>query len=142
MKKKVRLGVIGVSGRGRGLLGLLLEMDDVEIVGISAAGHNLDVLEEQVRKFRPNLAAVYDEDAARDFAVRIADTGCRVCAGMDGLIEVAAMEESDLLVTAIVGMIGIRPTIAAIRAGKGNTSDGRTSDHTARKRIRRADPSG
>ena len=119
MDSRKKIAILGSTGSiGLQTIDVVERNPDLEIVGISAAGHNLDVLEEQVRKFRPNLAAVYDEDAARDFAVRIADTGCRVCAGMEGLIEVAAMEESDLLVTAIVGMIGIRPTIAAIRAGK------------------------
>ena len=119
MDSRKKIAILGSTGSiGLQTIDVVERNPDLEIVGISAAGHNLDVLEEQVRKFRPNLAAVYDEDAARDFAVRIADTGCRVRAGMDGLIEVAAMEESDLLVTAIVGMIGIRPTIAAIRAGK------------------------
>ncbi|MBQ9063183.1 MAG: 1-deoxy-D-xylulose-5-phosphate reductoisomerase [Eubacterium sp.] len=119
MDRRKKIAILGSTGSiGVQTIDVVERNADLEIVGIGAAGHNLDVLEAQVRRFCPKLAAVYDEAAARDFAVRIQDTGCRVCAGMDGLIELAQMEESDLLVTAIVGMIGIRPTMAAIRAGK------------------------
>ena len=119
MERRKKIAILGSTGSiGVQTIDVGERNADLEIVGLGAAGHNLDVLEAQVRRFRPKLAAVYDEAAARDFAVRIKDTGCRVCAGMDGLIELAEMADSDILVTAIVGMIGIRPTMAAIRAGK------------------------
>ncbi len=119
MERRKKIAILGSTGSiGVQTIDVVERNADLEIVGLGAAGHNLDVLEAQVRRFRPKLAAVYDEAAARDFAVRIKDTGCRVCAGMDGLIELAEMADSDILVTAIVGMIGIRPTMAAIRAGK------------------------
>ncbi len=119
MERRKKIAILGSTGSiGVQTIEVVERNADLEIVGLGAAGHNLDVLEAQVRRFRPKLAAVYDEAAARDFAVRIKDTGCRVCAGMDGLIELAEVADSDILVTAIVGMIGIRPTMAAIRAGK------------------------
>ena len=119
MERRKKIAILGSTGSiGVQTIDVVERNADLEIVGLGAAGHNLDVLEAQVRRFRPKLAAVYDEAAARDFAVRIKDTGCRVCAGMDGLIELAEVADSDILVTAIVGMIGIRPTMAAIRAGK------------------------
>ena len=119
MERRKKIAILGSTGSiGVQTIDVVERNADLEIVGLGAAGHNLDVLEAQVRRFRPKLAAVYDEAAAHDFAVRIKDTGCRVCAGMDGLIELAEMADSDILVTAIVGMIGIRPTMAAIRAGK------------------------
>ena len=90
---------------------------DLQILGISA-GQNVKKLEEQVREFAPKLAVMWSEEAARDLAVRIADTDTKVVSGMDGLLELASMEETQILVTAIVGMIGIRPTMEAIRAGK------------------------
>ena len=75
-------------------------------------------LEEQVREFSPRLVAVWDENAAQELAQKIQDTDTKVVAGMDGLLELAAMPDTEILVTAIVGMLGIRPTIEAIRAGK------------------------
>lgn len=74
--------------------------------------------EEQIREFSPKLAAVWDEKAAEDLAQKIQDTDTKVVSGMDGLLELAAMPGTEILVTAIVGMLGIRPTIEAIRAGK------------------------
>ena len=90
---------------------------DIEVLGISA-GKNIEKLEEQIREFSPKLAAVWDEEKARELAVRTKDTNTRILAGMDGLLELASMEGTEILVTAIVGMLGIRPTIEAIRAGK------------------------
>ena len=86
-------------------------------MGLSA-GNNIDKLEEQIREFHPRLAAVWNEDAAGDLAVRVQDLDVKIVSSMDGLLELARMEEADILVTAIVGMIGIRPTMEAIRAGK------------------------
>ena len=83
-----------------------------------AAGPNIDLLEQQAREFQPRLVAVYEEKAAADLRVRLADLPCRVVSGMEGLLELASLPEADTVVTAIVGMIGIRPTAAAIEAGK------------------------
>lgn len=75
-------------------------------------------MEEQIREFRPRVAAMWTEAAAADLKARVADLDVKILWGMEGLLEIAALPESRVLVTAIVGMIGIRPTIAAIRAGK------------------------
>ncbi len=77
-----------------------------------------DLLEKQIREFMPDMAAVFDEDAAADLAVRVRDLPVRILKGLDGLIEVCAGSRADIVVTAIVGMIGIRPTMAAIEAGR------------------------
>ncbi|MBO7709629.1 MAG: 1-deoxy-D-xylulose-5-phosphate reductoisomerase [Lachnospiraceae bacterium] len=82
------------------------------------AGSNTDLLEEQIRKYRPALACVWDEEKAAQLRTKIADLDVEVAAGMDGLRRAAVMEESDILVTAIVGMIGVLPTIDAVQAGK------------------------
>lgn len=83
-----------------------------------AAGSNVRKMEEQVRKYRPAYAVLYNEAAAKDLKERLADFPVTVLCGMDGLIQVATLEEADTVLTAVVGMIGIRPTIEAIRAGK------------------------
>ncbi len=90
---------------------------DLEVVGL-AAGSNVEMLEKQIREFHPKLVAVWKEEAARDLAVRVQDLDVKIVSQMGGLIELARMQESDILVTAIVGMIGIRPTMEAILAGK------------------------
>ena len=81
------------------------------------ARSNVDLIEKQAREFSPVLVAMYDENAASELKVRLSDTGIRVVSGMDGLIEAASLKEADTVLTAVVGMIGIRPTIAAIEAG-------------------------
>lgn len=83
-----------------------------------AAGHNITQLESQIREFHPQIAAVWEEEKAKELRIRTADLPVKIVSGMDGLLEIAQMEEAEVLVTAIVGMIGIRPTIAAIKAGK------------------------
>ena len=115
MKKIASLGSTGSIGTQT--LDVVRNNGDIRVVGISA-GHNIDKAEEQVREFHPELAVIYDEKAAEDLKARIRDTDTRVLSGMDGLLELAVMPDSDILVTAIVGMIGIRPTLAAIEAGK------------------------
>ena len=90
---------------------------DLEVVAL-AAGSNVELMEKQVREFRPKLVSLQSEEACRDLADRLKDMQVTIVPGMAGLIQIAEMEESDVLVTAIVGMIGIRPTIAAIKKGK------------------------
>ena len=113
-----KIAILGSTGSiGTQTLDVVRANDDLEIVGLSA-GNNIDKLEEQIREFHPRLAAVWNEDAAGDLAVRVQDLDVKIVSSMDGLLELARMEEADILVTAIVGMIGIRPTMEAIRAGK------------------------
>ena len=113
-----KIAILGSTGSiGTQTLDVVRANDDLEIVGLSA-GNNIDKLEEQIREFHPRLAAVWNEDAARDLAVRVQDLDVKIVSSMDGLLELARMEEADILVTAIVRMIGIRPTMEAIRAGK------------------------
>lgn len=90
---------------------------ELEVVAL-AAGSSVEKMEQQIREFHPLAAVMWTEAAAADLRVRVADQQVKVLSGMEGLLEIAQMPESDVLVTAIVGMIGIRPTIAAISAGK------------------------
>ena len=115
MKKVAVLGSTGSIGTQT--LDVIRANDDLEVVGL-AAGSNVEMLEKQIREFHPRLVAVWKEEAARDLAVRVQDLDVKIVSQMGGLIELARMEESDILVTAIVGMIGIRPTMEAILAGK------------------------
>lgn len=113
-----KIAILGSTGSiGTQTLDVVRANKDIEVLGISA-GRNIEKLEEQIREFSPKLAAVWDEKAAEDLAQKIQDTDTKVVSGMDGLLELAAMPETEILVTAIVGMLGIRPTIEAIRAGK------------------------
>lgn len=87
-------------------------------VAAITANRSIDKLEEQARRFRPELVAAYDESAAAELRIRLADTGIRVASGMGGLIEAATLPSADTVVTAVMGMIGLRPTLAAIDAHK------------------------
>ena len=87
-------------------------------VGALTADRSVDLLERQARQFRPRLVAAMDHAAAADLKIRLADTGIRVASGMEGLIEAAALPEADTVLTAVVGVIGLEPTLAAARAGK------------------------
>ena len=112
------IAILGSTGSiGTQTLDVVRANKDIQVEGISA-GRNITMLEAQIREFKPRLAAVWDEKDAASLAVRIQDTGTKVVSGMEGLLELAAMPEAEILVTAIVGMIGIRPTIEAIRSGK------------------------
>lgn len=115
MKKIVVLGSTGSIGTQT--LDVVRANGDIQICAL-AAGRNIGLLERQIREFRPALAAVWEERDAAELRSRTADTGTRIVSGMEGLLEAAAATEAEVVVTAIVGMIGIRPTIAAIRAGK------------------------
>ncbi|MDO4469677.1 MAG: 1-deoxy-D-xylulose-5-phosphate reductoisomerase [Bacillota bacterium] len=113
-----KIAILGSTGSiGTQTLDIVSKNDDLQVVGI-AAGRNIDLLEKQIRQFSPRLAAVGDKKKAQELKLRVQDTDCKVVGGMEGLIELAVMEEAEILVTAIVGMIGIRPTVAAICAGK------------------------
>ena len=113
-----KIAILGSTGSiGTQTLDVVRNNGDIRVVGISA-GHNVDKAEEQIREFHPEIAVIYDEQAAEDLRIRVRDTDTRVLSGMGGLLELAVMPDADILVTAIVGMIGIRPTLAAIEAGK------------------------
>lgn len=115
MKNIVVLGSTGSIGTQT--LEIVRNNPDLQVTAL-AAGRNVRLLEEQVREFKPSLVAVWDEKDAADFRTRVSDMQVQVVSGMDGLLQVASHEPAEILVTAIVGMIGIQPTIAAIRAGK------------------------
>ena len=113
-----KIAIMGSTGSiGTQTLDVVRENKDIEVVGLSA-GSNVDLMEKQIREFQPKLAVMGNEKMAADLKCRVADQPVKVSWGMDGLLELASMPESEILVTAIVGMIGIRPTIAAIEAGK------------------------
>ena len=102
---------------GTQTLEVVRAQQDIKVTALSA-GDNIDLLERQIREFKPVLAAVKTEEKAKELALRISDLDIPVLFGMDGLMAVACEEKAEVLVTAIVGMLGIRPTIAAIEAGK------------------------
>lgn len=113
-----KIAILGSTGSiGTQTLEVVRENKDIEVLGL-AAGNNIKLLEVQIREFRPKLVAVWKVEKAKELRENIKDLDVKVVSGMDGLIEIAVMEESEILVTAIVGMIGIRPTIEAIKAGK------------------------
>ena len=113
-----KIAILGSTGSiGTQTLEIVRTNKDIEVTAL-AAGRNIDLLERQIREFRPKLAAVWSEDLAAELKTRTGDLQVEVLSGMDGLLAVAAEKDSEILVTAIVGMIGIRPTIEAIRAGK------------------------
>lgn len=113
-----KITILGSTGSiGTQTLDVVRENKDITVVGISA-GKNIRLLEQQIREFSPRLAVVWDEEDARALQETVRDLSVKVAWGMEGLLELASMEEADLMVTAIVGMIGLRPTIAAIQAGK------------------------
>ena len=113
-----KIAILGSTGSiGTQTLEIVRANNDIEVVGL-AAGSNITLLEEQIREFKPSLAAVWGEKHAAELRSRVRDLDVKVLSGMDGLLAVAGMEPSEMLVTAIVGMIGIRPTVEAICAGK------------------------
>lgn len=112
------VAIIGSTGSiGTQTLEIARWNQDIKICALSA-GRNIDLLEKQAREFRPEIVGLWDEKLADELKDRLKDMDIRVVSGMDGLIEIAEYKTSDILVIAIVGMIGIRPTVAAIKAGK------------------------
>ena len=113
-----KIAILGSTGSiGTQTLEVVRENGDIEVLGLSA-GSNIELLEAQIREFHPRIAAVWSEEKAEELKRKIADTETKVVSGMDGLLEVSTMNDTEILVTAVVGMIGIRPTIEAIKAGK------------------------
>lgn len=112
------IAVLGSTGSiGTQTLEVVSEQQDLQVAAL-AAGSNIRLLEAQIRQFRPRIAAVWEESAARKLRLAVRDLPVRIVSGMDGLIEVSTLPEAEILVTAIVGMIGILPTMEAIKAGK------------------------
>lgn len=113
-----KIAILGSTGSiGTQTLEIVREQGGLEVVAL-AAGKNAKLMEEQIREFRPRIACMWDEEAGKIVKEAVSDLDTKVVSGMDGLLEIAVMPESEMLVTAIVGMIGIRPTIAAIESGK------------------------
>ncbi|MEW4413912.1 1-deoxy-D-xylulose-5-phosphate reductoisomerase [Clostridium sp. AN503] len=113
-----KIAILGSTGSiGTQTLEVVEYNQDIRVTAL-AAGSNIKLLEEQIRKFRPSLVCVWDEKKAQELKASIRDLDVRVTSGMEGLLEVATEPEAEIVVTAVVGMIGIRPTIAAMEAGK------------------------
>lgn len=113
-----KIGILGSTGSiGTQTLDIVRKESDLQVVSM-AAGSNVELMEKQVREFRPQVVAMWTEEAAKDLRMRLADLPVKIVFGMEGLLEVSTVEEMEVLVTGIVGMIGIRPTIAAIEHGK------------------------
>ncbi len=113
-----KIAILGSTGSiGTQTLDIVREQGDIQVVAM-AAGSNISLLEAQMREFKPSLVSVWDEKKASELRTNTKDLGIKIVSGMEGLLEVSVIPDSEILVTAIVGMLGIRPTIAAIRAGK------------------------
>ena len=113
-----KIAILGSTGSiGTQTLEVVRENKDIEVSGL-AAGNNIERLEAQIREFAPEVVAVWSEERAKELADKVRDLDVKIVSGMEGLIEISTLPEVEILVTAIVGMIGIRPTIAAITAGK------------------------
>ncbi len=113
-----KIAILGSTGSiGTQTLEIVREQRDLEVVAL-AAGSNIQLLEKQIREFHPRIAAVWDSKAAARLRENLRDLDVKVLTGMEGLLETAVYPDSEILVTAIVGMLGIRPTVAAIEAGK------------------------
>lgn len=113
-----KIAIIGSTGSiGTQTLDIVRNNKDLKVVAL-AAGANVELLEQQAKEFQPDIIGIWSEDKAGKLRHALSEFNIRVVSGMEGLIEIAAMSDSDILVTAIVGMIGIRPTVEAIKAGK------------------------
>ena len=113
-----KIAILGSTGSiGTQTLEVVRANKDIEVTAL-AAGSNIDLLEKQIREFSPKIAAVWNEEKANELKDRVRDLDIRVESGMDGLLAVATELGAEIVVTAVVGMIGIRPTIAAMNAGK------------------------
>lgn len=113
-----KIAILGSTGSiGTQTLDIVRNNADLNVVSV-AAGSNIIKLEEQIREFCPELVCVYDESAAKKLKTAVADLNVKIVSGIDGLIEAATYREAEIVVTAFVGMIGIRPTLEAIKSGK------------------------
>ena len=113
-----KIAILGSTGSiGRQTLDVARQQGDIEVTALCAR-QSVGLMEEQIREFRPGVAVMWDEAAAKDLRERVRDLDVRVLTGMDGLLEVASMDGYEYFVTAIMGMVGVRPTVAAIESGK------------------------
>lgn len=113
-----KIAILGSTGSiGTQTLDIIRDNADLEAVAL-AAGQNVDLMERQIREFRPRIACMWSREAAEDLKLRVADLPVQVVSGMEGLLETASCRQAGIVVTALVGMIGIQPTIAAIESGK------------------------
>lgn len=113
-----KIAILGSTGSiGTQTLEIARKNCELEIVALAAKSNTI-LLEKQVREFMPKVIAIWDEEAAKELSIKLADLDVTVLSGMDGLLYISTMEDIDIVVTALVGMIGIRPTIEAIKAGK------------------------
>ena len=114
---KKNLSILGSTGSiGTQTLDVARNLS-LEVTALAAYG-NIKLLEEQIREFHPALAVVFDEEKAKQLRTAVADTGTKILAGMDGLCEAASIDGADVVVNAVVGCVGLQPTLAAIKAGK------------------------
>lgn len=112
------IAILGSTGSiGTQTLEVVREREDIKVLALTAK-NNIELLEQQILEFQPELVAVWDMEKAAELQKRVFHTGVKVLSGIPGLCQIATMPKVDIVVTALVGMIGIRPTIAAIDAGK------------------------
>lgn len=113
-----KIAILGSTGSiGRQTLDVAREQKDIEVVALCAR-RSVDLMEAQIREFRPRRAVMWDEDAAADLRIRVRDLDVEVLSGMEGILDTASMDGYEYFVTAIMGMVGVRPTVAAIESGK------------------------
>lgn len=113
-----KIAILGSTGSiGRQTLDVAREQKDIEVVALCAR-RSVDLMEKQIREFHPKRAVMWEEDAAADLRVRVRDLDVEVLSGMEGILDTAAMDGYEYFVTAIMGMVGVRPTVAAIESGK------------------------
>lgn len=112
------ISILGSTGSiGTQTLDIVRDNDDINVCAL-AAGSNIDLLEKQIREFKPKVVSVWDSDKAEELKKRVRDTDVDIYTGMNGLITAATVDSADIVVLAVVGMVGIRPAIAAINAHK------------------------
>ena len=113
-----KIAILGSTGSiGRQTLDVAREQKDIEVVALCAR-RSVDLMEAQIRESRPRRAVMWDEDAAADLRIRVRDMDVEVLSGMEGILDTASMDGYEYFVTAIMGMVGVRPTVAAIESGK------------------------
>ena len=113
-----KISILGSTGSiGTQTLEIVRDNNDLQVEALVAKS-NIELLEEQVREFKPKLVCVYDDEKAKAFKNNIKDLNIEVVSGMNGMIECATIESAEIVVTAVVGMIGILPTIEAIKSAK------------------------
>jgi 1-deoxy-D-xylulose-5-phosphate reductoisomerase len=118
MKQMKRIVILGSTGSiGTQTLDIVDKNEDIQVMGLSVYS-NINLLERQIEQYKPKKVCVMDSDKALELKKKVSKTSVEVLAGIEGLIELVQMEEVTMVVTALVGMIGIQPTIEAIKAGK------------------------